>query len=244
MSLRLLGGCITALCCLPGLAWGATRWWPDFAMPEKSSAGWIAKDMTYNGIPMQIIDLRSSMSAEKLIDFYRKTWAAEAGAATPLQFEKRAGWYWLHKRTAQFHFTVQARDSEAGSTAILTTSRLPEVAEKARSDKTYLRSIIQSRGAGFPKLHGSIVQLDIDADDDEKIARTLVYRNNYDVENNVLYLSEALVNAGWTRTADHRTRAADFGRQLVFQKQNEEITMTVRQTSGTTEVVANHTRTR
>jgi len=220
-----------------------TSWWPDFVTPKNANVGWVAKDMVYNGIPMQIRDMKSALNAEKVIDFYRTSWANDDAKATPLQFEKRAPWYYLHKKTELFHYTVQVRDIEKGSEAILTISRLPEMANRLRTDENYMKKIAAARGAGFPKLHGSIVQMDIDSYDEEKNARTIMYRNNYDVENNVLFVSESLINSGWSKIADRKTKAADFGRYLIFQKMNEEITMTIRQASGTTEVLANHTRT-
>lgn len=225
---------------LPAAAVAVEPVWPDFPTPAGADVGWVGKDIVYNGIPMQIRHMKSSLAPEQIVDFYRHQW--QKTDRDKLLVEKKAPWVLIHKVTDTVFYTVEVRPAQTGSEAILTLSKLPELQQKYRHDSAGLRAMIASQGEGFPKLHGSIMQMDMSSYDEGIQARTILYRNTYDVENNVLYISEELVSSGWSKAGDYKTSQGGPGRQLVFRRANEQIVMTVRQSGGFTEVTANQTR--
>jgi hypothetical protein len=214
--------------------------WPDFPAPNGANVGWVARDIIYNGVPMQIRHMSSELKPEEIIGFYRKEW--QKTEKDKLLLEKKPPWYLIHRITDSVFYTVEVRPVGSGSEAILTLSRLPEIQNRFLKDSASVRKLINSQGDRFPRLTGSSMQMDMTSFDDGVQARTIMYRNKYDVEANVLYISEELIASGWSKSGDYRTQKGDMGRQLVFKRTAEQIVMTVRQEAGTTEVVANHTK--
>lgn len=243
MITRTVFACLSIfmLMSLPAVSSGSSEpVWPDFPTPAGADVGWVGRDIVYNGVPMQIRHMKSALSPEDIIDFYRHQW--QKTDKDKLLIEKKSPWVLLHKITSTVFYTVEVHPIQGGSESILTLSKLPEIQQKYRHDSAGLRAMIASQGAGFPKLHGSIMQMDMSSYDEGVQARTILYRNTYDVENNVLYVSSELINSGWSKAGDYKTNRGDMGRQLVFKRANEQIVMTVRQSGGFTEVTANQTR--
>jgi len=233
---------VLAMLCLPATPARAelARAWPDFPTPSGSNVGWIAQDVVYNGIPMQIRDMKSSAPPQDIVAFYRKQW--QKTPKDKLILEKKAPWYLIHRFTDTIFYTVEVRPLREGSQAILTMSRLPEILQQLKHNGGSMQALIAAQGEGFPKLPGSKMVMDMSSYDPGIQARTIMYRNTYDVETNALHVAEDLINSGWTKTGDYRSGKADMGRQLVFKRNEEQIMMTIRQADGATEIVANQTK--
>lgn len=166
---------------------------PEFPTPNAGRLEWVAPNLRYSGIPMQIKELVTPEPPERVLAFYRNRWSD----APPFFHEYEVGdWKAIATMRARCFYTVQVKADGKGARALLGVSRRPDV-PSARQP-----------GAGFPMLSGSRVVNDIDHYDAGKTARTLLIMNNFPPETNAAYYRRTLKADGWVAIADRAVPGA------------------------------------
>ncbi len=182
-----------ALLGLPALAQEPPLRCPEFPAPRAGHLEWVANNMRYSGIPMQIKELVTKETPQQVIDFYKQSW----GGQPPYFHEYEVGgWKAIATLRQRCFYTVQVKADGKGARALLGVSARPENRQP------------RPAGAGFPVPAGSRVVNDIDHFDDGKIGRTLLIMNGLPPETNVDYYRRALKSDGWVAIVDRQVAGA------------------------------------
>jgi len=186
---------------------------PEFPAPQAVHLEWIAPNLRYSGIPMQIKELVTEQSPQQVIDFYKLKW----GGQPPYYHEFDVGeWKAIATLRQRCFYTVQVKSDGGGARALLGVS--------ARWDAGQSRQA----GAGFPALSGSRVVNDIDHFDDGKTGRTLLIMNSHSPDANADYYRRALKADGWVAIADRAVPGArGMSRVLVLKYGHYETNLTI-----------------
>lgn len=173
----------------------ADQQWPPLDAPPRSSVQWVAQDMVNNGVPMRIQSFQATASVADVVSFYQQHWAGLSEA--PPAVNKVGGWQVVGQKSGDYYLTVQVKPG-TNSTAqgFLAASRIDGLmAGTNRTDTT------------FPRLSGSSVVSDVDANDDGKISKTLLSSNSYSLESNAEYYRSTLTTQGWELQQNARNAA-------------------------------------
>jgi hypothetical protein len=166
---------------------------PEFPVPEKAQLKWVAPDMMFNGVPLQVKELASREAPRQVLEFYKRSW----GKAQPFYHEYQVDGWDAAIATLRRHcfYAVQLKsDGNGGAYGLLSVSARPEGGS------------LKTPGAGFPLAPGSKVVNDIDHFDGGKNGRTLLLINNLATDTNADYYRRVLADEGWMATLD---RAVD-----------------------------------
>lgn len=196
-----------------------------FPLPDDAKATIVAQEMTVNGVPMAIKELRSRQAPAQVQRFFRDYWVAQKKAVLENTIN---GWQTLATQEGPCFFTVQTKVTEQGGTyALLGVTRSPD-------------GVSRTPGSGFPMMSNSRVFNDLEHKDGRKMARTLLLDNSFTPEANAVFYRNALSGQGWQNMID---RKVDTGRGQshvqVWQRGSEEVSLTIAQADGITQVVAN-----
>jgi hypothetical protein len=197
---------------------------PEFPSPSAGKLEWVAPNMRYSGIPMQIKELVTEQSPQEVIAFYKSKW----GAHPPYYHEYDvAGWKAIATLRQRCFYTVQVKaDGKKGARALLGISMRPENGQPPRP------------GANFPTLSGSRVVNDIDHYDHGKTGRTLMILNDYSPEMNVAYYRRTLKADGWVAIADRSVPGArGLSHVLVLKHGHHETNLTIAPAAKGTSIV-------
>jgi hypothetical protein len=209
----LLGLSLAAALCAP--AWGqdAEIRCPEFPAPSVGRLEWVAPNLRYSGIPMQIKELVTEQSPQQVIAFYKGQW----GGQPPYYHEYDVGpWKAIATLRQRCFYTVQVKPEGKGARALLAVTARPQSGLPAQP------------GAGFPYLSGSRVVNDIDHLDDGKTGRTLLIMNNYSPEMNADYYRRTLRADGWVAIADRTVPGArGLSHVLVLKHGHYETNLTI-----------------
>lgn len=161
---------------------------PEFPTPPVGRLEWVASNLRYSGIPMQIKELVTEQSPDQVIAFYKSKW----GGQPPYYHEyDLAGWTKaIATLRSRCFYTVQVKAEGKGARALLGVSARPESGQPAQP------------GANFPTLSGSRVVNDIDHFDYGKSGRTLLIMNDYSPGMNAEYYRRTLKADGWVAITD------------------------------------------
>jgi hypothetical protein len=186
---------------------------PEFPAPQFGRLEWVAANLRYSGIPMQIKELVTEQSPQQVIAFYKTQW----GGQPPYYHEYDVGeWKAIATLRSRCFYTVQVKPDGKGARALLGISKRPDNGQPAQP------------GAGFPSLSGSRVVNDIDHYDDGKTGRTLLIMNNYSPEMNVAYYRRTLKADGWVAIADRSVPGArGLSHVLVLKYGHHEANVTI-----------------
>lgn len=166
---------------------------PEFAVPDNGKLQWVAPNLRWNGIPMQIRELTTDMTPQQLIAYYRDRW----GRGPPGFHEYEVGaWQAIATVRGQCFFTVQVKPDGRGAKALLGASTRPENGQP------------KVPGEGFPALSGSKVVNDIDHFDGGKTGRTLLVMNTFSPDMNAHFYRRTLASEGWVAIVDKAVPAA------------------------------------
>lgn len=186
---------------------------PEFPAPPAGKLEWVAPNMRYSGIPMQIKELVTEQSPQEVIAFYKAKW----GGQPPYYHEYDvAGWKAIATLRQRCFYTVQVKADGKGARALLGISARPDNGQPPRP------------GANFPTLSGSRVVNDIDHYDHGKTGRTLLILNDYSPEMNVAYYRRTLKADGWVAIADRSVPGArGLSHVLVLKHGHHETNLTI-----------------
>lgn len=163
---------------------------PAFPLPE-AKLTWVAPNIAFNGLPMQIREFDSKESPKAILDFYRKEWRGTQQKPGNVEYPL-ADWQVIAALRERCFYTVQVKASgKDGSTGLLGMSRLPDP------------SSVREAGKNFPMMTGSNVINDIDHFDPGKRGRTLFFTNDFSPDANAGFYRRVLASDGWSIIADH-----------------------------------------
>jgi len=196
----------------------------EMPVPDGAKLLYVASDMSMNGIPMGIKEMRSKDSPDAVLAFYRNAW----GGKRPGYFETPVeDWRTIATYEGRCYYSVQVRPQGNGTYALLGVTRRPDVMPKAP-------------GAGFPMLMGSTVFNDLSHRDGPKSARTVLIGNPRSIQENATFYRQTLETQGWVSFVD-KAVVTDKGpaQVMLWRRGLEELSVTVQRAGPTTTVVAN-----
>lgn len=222
---RRCAGMLVALV-LAGTAAQALAWTPKFPAPPRCTVGRLGDSMTFNGIDMEIRQLRCPGSVEDILEFYRQRWPkgtekepgyTTSDELTPWQILTRVE----HEHLMTVQVTAEGRDLVVGYLAM---SKLPDPDD------------LPAIGRGFPALHDSVVYNDIESEDPGKKGRTLQLSNDKSKESNVIFYRNWYKDRGWTVLMDKPL--GDRMHTFTFKNGAESVNLIVVQGEGKAVVTA------
>ncbi len=234
--IMLVSGLLSMPSAWPASEAGAPAW-PPFPTPSGASVSWVAENIRYNQVPMQIRMMHTGESPARVLAFYRERWKDAGGKLGETQLSP---WRILSRSSGAFLFTVETRAVPEGSESVLTISRLPEMVAQAREALHGGRAPLPKTGHDFPMMAGSKVQMDMESFDEGKQGRMIMHRNSFPVEDNALYLREQLLLYGWARHKDNRSPDGR-SRTMVFSRGHQELVVTLSRNGSQTEILSSQT---
>lgn len=119
-----LGTCLLAGAA--GLAQAADAWLP-LNLPPRTESTWVLREARVNGLPMQVLELRSQLSAEELLAYFKRDWRRFSGSVAPLETEQgNARKLTLQQDPVQAVVQVE-KDGRGGSRALLSQMNYRDV---------------------------------------------------------------------------------------------------------------------
>ncbi|HUR21033.1 MAG TPA: hypothetical protein VMZ90_09520 [Vicinamibacterales bacterium] len=197
---------------------------PGFPIPHEGRAVWVAEDILFNGIPMQIKEYKTALTPAQVMAFYKSQW----GSAPPYFHEYDVGeWKAIATLKERCFYTVQLQADGSGTRALLGISARPR-------DGTP-----PAAGAGFPTLSGSQVLNDIDHRDGGKTGRTLVVVNSYSTDMNAHFYRRTMAGEGWVPIVDRTVEGAKgLSHVMVLKRGYNEANLTIAPGQSGTSVLA------
>jgi len=163
---------------------------PAFPLPD-AKLTWIAPNIAFNGLPMQIRQFDSKESPKAILDYYRREWRGTRERPGNVEYPLD-GWQVIAALRERCFYTVQVKASgQDGSTGLLGMSRLPDPSQ------------VREAGKNFPMMTGSNVINDIDHFDPGKRARTIFFTNEFSPDANAGFYRRVLGGEGWRIVVDH-----------------------------------------
>jgi hypothetical protein len=163
---------------------------PAFPLPD-AKLTWVAPNIAFNGLPMQIRQFDSKESPKAILDYYRREWRGTRERPGNVEYPLD-GWQVIAALRERCFYTVQVKASgKDGSTGLLGMSRLPDPLQ------------VREAGKNFPMMTGSNVINDIDHFDPAKRARTIFFTNEFSPDANAGFYRRVLGAEGWRIVVDH-----------------------------------------
>lgn len=196
---------------------------PEFPAPESGRRTWVAPNLRYNGLPMQIQEMTTEQPVQQVLEFYRRQWQG----VKPGYFEYSVGpWQVIATIRDRCFFTVQAQPDGKGTRALLGIST-PFGLDPGKQ-----------AGAGFPTMSGSKVLNDIDHFDAGKTGRMLLVTNEFSPDANLFFYRRALGGEGWVPVFERAVAGASgVSHVLVMKRGHNEANMAISRSRGTTSIV-------
>lgn len=160
------------------------RGFPDFPAADFMQLTLVAEDMQFNGMPMRLIEFRTGMSRDRVIQFYRSEWRGELAEARMGESAI------LSHRDGNYLLTVQI-NPERDLETVGTLSVAPLFDSKKNTPSAL--------GKGFPMPPGTVVVNDIVATDGPKKSRTLLLTTTKNLRQTYDFYNRRLQQEGWKR---------------------------------------------
>jgi len=203
-----------------GSAWGAgLPPCPEFPAPEGGRLKWVAPNIVYNGVPLQMKELATRDAPKQVIEYYRRKWGAEKPYYHEYPLDGWEGAIATIRKNC--FYTVQVKsDGNGGTHGLLGISAQPEGG-------------LRTLGAGFPLAPGSRVLNDIEHYDGGKNGRTLLLVNDLAPETNAAYYRRALGGDGWKAVLDKSVETPrGNARVMVLKRGYHETSISITPTGG------------
>lgn len=193
----------------------AAATWPEITDPPRATVQWVGDNITHNSVPMKIKIFASDLDVMSVFDFYRQQWSSLTIQGKPVENDL-GEWKVIGYQQGDYLVTVQARTLQnKGSEGYLAVSKLPALKSKPALDNQ------------FPRLPGTEVLSDTRSEDQGKIGKTLVFRNNHSVDSNVRYYEKAMPDQGWVESRATEPRPDSGGSMLYYQRKKDACSVVV-----------------
>lgn len=202
----------------------ASVMWPTVEPPPQSKVAWIGKNMTLNGLPVQIQHFSSDLSQREVLDFYRARWGSASRRSQDL-----SDWEVIGTEYGNFSLKVQVRPANTrGSQGFMTVTMLSAKNSPAEP------------GGDFPRLGGSKVLTDFESMAEGNAAKLLILRNRFSVESNVSYYETAMPKQGWIRNTNYGgPQPGGRAYEMSFYRGDRELNIIINKMSQGTAITAN-----
>ncbi len=200
---------------------------PPFPLPD-AKLTWIAPNIVYNSMPMQIRQFDSRESPQAILAYYRREWRGTQKQPGAIEYPLE-DWQVIATLRGQCFYTVQVKPSgRDGSTGLLGMSRIPE------------ENQVREAGRHFPMMSGSQVLNDIDHHDEGKRGRTLVLTNGFSPDANADFYRRVLSAEGWRVVSSHTMPVGNRNAYVLTLKRGlNETSMTIARNGEFTSVLVN-----
>lgn len=163
---------------------------PAFPLPD-AKLTWVAPNIAFNGLPMQIRQFDSKESPKAILDYYRREWRGTRERPGNIEYPLD-DWQVIAALRGRCFYTVQVKAVDRdGSTGLLGMSRLTDPSQ------------VREAGKNFPMMTGSNVINDIDHFDPGKRGRTLFFTNDFSPDANAGFYRRVMPGEGWRIVVDH-----------------------------------------
>jgi hypothetical protein len=200
---------------------------PTFPVPD-AKLTWIAPEISYNGLPMEIRKFDANLDPQAILAFYRAQWRGTAQQPGSVEYPL-GDWQVIAALREQCFYTVQVRGAaKGGSTGLLGVSRIPDGSQ------------LRKAGSGFPMLTGTQVLNDIGHRDPGKNARTLLLKNEFSPDSNADFYVRNMTGEGWVLIQNSPVPIGNRNAYvLTFRRGFDETTMSIARTGESTSVLVN-----
>ena len=226
--------------------------WPELPFPDNSRVISVAENMTFNGVPMKIWELKTTMHPDRLEQFYANIWEADKSkvpkGAPPFVKSRVQGATILSRVEGEFMITVQFDQEEQKSSSRKRSASSLQAARESNLHSTSaqvgISRLLEERpiivlGKGFILPSDAKVMNDIEAFDGDKKSRTILASSAMSVNSVLSFYKSALERKGWS------TPFPDLGiptQGLLYEKAGQEMNISIVKNprDGLTHIVAVH----
>lgn len=151
--------------------------------PAGAQVQWVGEDITHNGYPMQILNLKSKSGVDSILSFYRNKWAEPVAQDAPGFIENAIGeWRVISRLEGGINTVIQVKNLKSGGTeGLISIMELTPV----------------SGGRDFPSLNGTELISKTESKDLGKKAITTIYKNGFSIGANKDFYISTLKNQGY-----------------------------------------------
>ncbi len=95
--------------------------WPQVQMPPGASSGWVAREMTFNGVPLRVRAFSVTDPVDRVIAFYVRRWRIE-GFGDLVGPERQGDWSTVMRVGRNFSVSVRVRQIATGAEGVVVMS--------------------------------------------------------------------------------------------------------------------------
>jgi hypothetical protein len=172
--------------------------------PPGAEAQWVARDMSYNGLPMTIRTFRVNTRIERVLEHYERRWQREYRDAEVLR-RQRDGWNEIFVHTGGQFLSVRMRRKLGTVQGYITASADPRTVEPERSTELALPE-------GVRMLTRQTYR------DGGRRAQNLMLASDRGMRTTAERFDRTLADAGWSITASRASQADGGGYHREYQR--------------------------
>ena len=197
----------------------------SLASPNEAQLSWVGKNIVQNGMPMQIVEFRSTQSLQSVLAFYREEWRQyhQPGQRSTVA-NQLDGWDVLSTLIDGHNVVLQVK-SEAGlTTGFISATPLGQV--------THQSDVARA----FPRQWGTTLMSAMESTDGDVTATTLILQSNQSVREMQRYYKTAFLRNGWVlaRSSEQQDTAV-----MLFDRRDGSMELAVRREHNKTLIFAN-----
>lgn len=197
----------------------------ELQVPPETQQSWVGKHIVHNGMPMQIVQLQSSLPIPELLRFYRKEWQNYHKPGERATVSRRMGeWQTLSTLVDGHHVVVQLIRKAGQTEGFLSITPLDTATEK------------NSIARYFPRQGGAQLLSSTESNDGGVKATTLILQNYNSLRSNQAFYKNALQRSGWNLS---RSSLADGTAVMLFDRSSGSLQLAMRRENDTTMIFAN-----
>jgi hypothetical protein len=166
---------------------------PELPPPPDARVFWVARDMTYNTMPMAVRQFTTKHGLEDVLAFYKNEWQESPDPPQPgfLINDLAPPWVTISRIEDGYMLMVQVQPADDdGALGYLSVTRLPDNARPPKLAK------------GFPLPGNTLVVNEIASEDPGKSGRTMMLVNKHDLASNVAFYRNQYAESGWVVDMD------------------------------------------
>ena len=196
---------------------------PNIPFPDHAHVQVVAEDMNLNGVNLQTFKVVSELDKRNFIKFYEGKWKSLDENVPGVIQDEFGDWTILSRLEKGYMLTIQIDNTKKLRVeALATVSNLPSI------------DSLPSRGRGFPKYEGMVVENDIVSKDLNKTSRTIIARTDKNFNSVVSYYRRYFIREGWTLQGDKSVFQDENSQVFLFEKSKRELSISIaRQGQGT-----------
>ena len=214
-----------SICLLAGAAKTLAFDLQELAAPPQTQLSWVGKHIVQNGMPMQILQLQSSLPQAELLRFYRQEWEAFHKPGERSSITRDVGeWRMLSTLVDAHHVVLQLKREGSQLTGFLSSTPLDTRTEQS------------SITTQFPRQSGSQLISSTESNDGGVKATTLILQNRYSLRDSHNFYKTALQREGWKLARSNVARGTAV---MLFDSPSGSLQLAMRRDKDKTFIFAN-----